>query len=96
MTAIQLYILLAVAVMFVAAFFTVAVLFADWLHDHRLRPRARTCGTCAYCEPRLSGPEGICCRSAYVSLRYPYDEKLLRRAAVQLDWRGCGESEERT
>jgi hypothetical protein len=58
-------------------------------------PRARTCGTCWYCDdaqqPGLNAHEGFCCRKAY-PLRDRKHSDATARPVVRLDWRGCGES----
>ena len=87
--------LFSLAVAFVVAFYFLVGEIADVARGARPR-RARTCGTCAYCEQEnRMHPDGYCCRHAYQRNPMCVNDGAVRHI-VQLNWRGCGESEERT
>jgi hypothetical protein len=86
------------ALLFVIASCLAMFRLYSWLNHNQIHRtnRARTCGTCAYCEQQKpTHPDGVCCRHAYQRNPMCVNDEAVRNI-VQLDWRGCGESEERT
>ncbi len=87
----------------VLVFFLVMCLAADrfqrWLKHNQIHRtnRARSCGTCAYCQEFVAADihAAFCCRRAYTVHPGGSAAPNAVQPIVRLDWRGCGESEEK-
>jgi hypothetical protein len=70
-----------------------------WLDKNQIHHtnRARTCGTCAYCQEFVAADihAAFCCRKSYTAHPGGSAAPNAVQPIVRLDWRGCGESEEK-